>query len=280
MIKMIFDFDQYVEAEKLSSMDYWHPLTKDLPIPQPRTEVVKTMGTDKWIKFLQDPTTFDTTFKEILFTAAKIGYPLFMRTDQSSAKHSYVDTCKVESRERLSRNLYMLIEENIMCDINVQTLYFRKFIELNSTFKAFNKMPIAPERRYFVKDGEVLCRHPYWPEDAIRNPDREDWKGRLRGVNFQEGCEIYTLKGYATLISETVPGCWSVDFAQAKNGVWHFIDMADARRSWHPEDCKNFKKLSLEDPAPAKPCNVKPILKIDETDVISPSSHNKGDDTQ
>jgi len=258
---MKFDFDQYIEASKLSSMDHWFPLTKDLPIPQPRTEAVLTMGTDMWCEFLEDPSTFDRPFKEVLPVADKIGYPLFIRTDLASAKHSYVDTCKVESRDRLGQNIYRLIEENILCDLNVQTLYFREFIKLNSVFRAFNKMPIAPERRYFIKDGEVLCHHSYWPKDAIQNPDHEDWESRLRGINFEDTCEVVLLKRYATIISLAVPGCWSVDFAQVRNGAWYFIDMADARISWHPEDCKNYKKLSLENPNPPAKSNAKHIRK-------------------
>lgn len=272
---MKFNLEQFVEAEKLSSMDHWFPLTKDLPIPQPRTEAVLTMSTDKWHKFLQNPNVLNDKFKMLHSCADKLGYPLFIRTDQASAKHSYVDTCKVENKDILGQNIYRLIEENFMCDINVQTLYFREFIELNSVFHAFNKMPIAPERRYFVKDGEVLCHHHYWPEDAIERPDHEDWKNRLRAINLEETCEVTLLERYATIISMAVPGCWSVDFAQAKNGVWNFIDMADARRSWHPKDCKNYKKLSIEDPDPPKPCNIKLIEEDDTVDEIT-----EGDEQQ
>ena len=266
---MKFDINQFIEASKLSSMDHWFPLTKDLPIPQPRTEAVLTMGTDRWHNFLTTPRTFDNIFREILPTADELEYPLFIRTDQTSAKHSYVDTCMVKSRDQLGQNVYRLIEENIMCDLNVQTLYFRSFIELESVFTAFNKMPIAPERRYFVKDGEVLCHHPYWPEAAIKDPDHEDWESRLRSINFEETCEVILLERYATIISMAVPGCWSVDFAKAKNGVWYFIDMADARLSWHPEDCENYKKLSIENPSPPAKCNIELIRKDGNEDEIT-----------
>lgn len=259
---MKFDFDQFIKASKLSSMDHWFPLTKDLPIPQPQTIVALRKGTDSWLKFLDSPELFDGQVVHLRNKAKELGYPLFIRTDQSSAKHSYIDTCKVESEDRLMRNIYCLIEENELCDLNIQTLYFREFIELDSLFTAFNKMPIAPERRYFVRDGEVLCFHPYWIEDAIRNPSIKDWEGPLRGVNVQEACEILLLKKHATTISKAVPGCWSVDFAKAKNGIWYFIDMADARLSWHPKDCKNYKKLSIEDPNPPRPCNIE-LIRID-----------------
>ena len=266
---MKFDINQFIEASKLSSMDHWFPLTKDLPIPQPRTEVALKRGTDSWVKFIETPELFDGQVEHLRNKAKELGYPLFIRTDQSSAKHSYINTCKVESEDRLMRNIYCLIEENIMCDLNIQTLYFRSFIELDSVFTAFNKMPIAPERRYFVKDGEVLCHHPYWPEAAIKDPDHEDWESRLRAVNFEETCEVILLKRYATIISMAVPGCWSVDFAKAKNGVWYFIDMADAKLSWHPKDCKNYKKLSIEDPGQPANCNIELINDDGNEDEIT-----------
>jgi len=466
---MKFDIQQFIEASKLSSMDHWFPLTKDLPIPQPRTEVALRKGTDSWMSFIDEPELFDGQIKHLKDKASEIGYPLFMRTDQASAKHSYIDTCKVESEDRLLRNIYNLIEENIMCDLNIQTLYFRDFIELDSVFTAFNKMPIAPERRYFVKDGEVLCHHPYWesgkqwvasviqapalikdfltqlnnigwdtfpvessevtppihrlsgwPLDILsgsnvflqlykkfgltaldrkegqQNPryigclrgryipikkrltilssgfynDRgstiksqmkeidsisldlldldscskaditlspsvnrillsvdsettvsikdsseigyEVWvffhvlshmhtmgdntlktcdekvvctilsKGPIDGhtnepnymslldkVNTESSEEVTLLKIYASMISRAVPGCWSVDFAQAKNGVWYFIDMADARLSWHPEDCKNYKELSIENPDPPRPCTIELINDDSNEDEIT-----------
>ena len=266
---MKFDIHQFIEASKLSSMDHWFPLTKDLPIPQPRTEVAINMCPEDWIMFIDDPNVLSMVSDELLTVANKIGYPLFMRTDQSSGKHEYINTCKVVSEERLFPNLYRLIEENLLCDLSVQTLYFRSFIELESVFTAFNKMPIAPERRYFVKDGEVLCHHPYWPEAAIKDPNHEDWKSRLRGINFEDIEEVILLKIYASMISRAVPGCWSVDFAKAKNGVWQFIDMADARLSWHPEDCKNYKKLSIEDPNQPAKCNVQLIRKDGTEDEIT-----------
>ena len=266
---MKFDINQFIEASKLSSMDHWYPLTKDLPIPQPRTEVALRTGTVSWLEFIETPELFDGQVEHLRNKAKELGYPLFIRTDQSSAKHSYIDTCKVESEDRLMRNIYCLIEENELCDLNIQTLYFRKFIELDSGFTAFNKMPIAPERRYFVRDSKVLCHHPYWPEEAIKNPSREIWIPKLNALNFEYKDEVVLLTMYATIISKAVPGCWSVDFAKARDGTWYFIDMADARLSWHPEDCKNYKKLSIENPDPPKPCGITIINNENEEDEIT-----------
>jgi len=253
---MKFDFDGYIESMKQSSMDYWFPLTKNLRVPQPVTEAVLTVGTNSWLEFIEAPASFRDQVKKLVTTALTFGYPLFIRTDQASAKHRYIGTCMVECEDRLLQNIFNLIEENLLCDLNVQTLYFREFIKLDSLFTAFNKLPIAPERRYFVTDGEVVCHHPYWPEAAIRTPSDPDWKRQLKVLNHEDPCEIERLTEHAEVIGSKFSGSWSVDFAKGKDGIWYFIDMADARTSWHPKDCENYKKLSFETPERLAPVNV------------------------
>ena len=111
---MKFDIEQFIEASKLSSMDHWFPLTKDLPIPQPRTEAVLTMGTDMWNKFVQDPNTLNKKIYDLLSYADKMGFPIFIRTDQASAKHSYVDTCMVKDRNHLGHPTLSSLGKTVM----------------------------------------------------------------------------------------------------------------------------------------------------------------------
>lgn len=262
---MKFDFDGYIESMKLSSMDHWFPLTKDLKVPQPITEAVLTVGTNSWLEFIETPACFGDQVKKLITMAKTIGYPLFIRTDQASAKHRYGTTCMVDCVDRLLPNIFNLVEENLLCDLNVQTLYFREFIELDSLFTAFDRLPIAPERRYFITDGEVVCHHPYWPEAAIRTPSDNDWKRQLKVLNHEDPCEIERLTEYAEIIGSKFSGSWSVDFAKGKDGIWYFIDMADARSSWHPEDCINYKKLSFETTERPAPVNVELVWIKDES---------------
>lgn len=103
-------------------------------------------------------------------------------------------------------------------------------------FTAFRGLPIGMERRYFVKDGQVLCHHPYWPEDAIRNPSVDNWQDILKDLNTEGEEEIKLLTSYAEKISRAIEGYWSVDFCKDKsNSWWWLIDMAEAKESWHPQ---------------------------------------------
>ena len=117
---------------------------------------------------------------------------------------------------------------------------------MDTGFNAFYVgMPVNPERRYFVKDGKVICHHPYWIEDAIHGSKEElpeNWKEILREMNIEEQGEIDLLTSYAEKIGKVMTGYWSIDFCRTKEGKWLMIDMAMGEESWHQEGCPN--KLS------------------------------------
>lgn len=215
-------------------MEYWYPLIKNLPIPQPKTEIALHKKYDEWWSCL-DGVPLSKSDASILEAAGdKIGYPLFLRTDLCSGKHDYLSTCYVPNQYMLGTHIFNLIEDNCCKDLDFTSFVFRELLELDWQFKAFNGLPIAPERRYFIKGGYVTEHFPYWPEDAIRNPDRLEWEDILHSMNTEPSSEIKLLTNYAEMVSRAVPGCWSVDFAKGRNGVWYLIDMAEGSKSWHP----------------------------------------------
>lgn len=222
-----------------NSMLYWYPRIKDLDIPQPRTVISEDKGWHFWAEFLDNPQILsDGDAKKIFMLADSIEYPLFMRTDLASAKHNFNQTCFVCAQNELKYQIPNLIDENFMHDLLFTSLVFREYIELDTKFTAFwGELPIARERRYFIKDGEILCHHPYWIEDAIRNPSIKNWKRVLTKINNETKVEIALLSDYAKQVAEVFDGYWSVDFAHAKDGRWLLIDMALGLSSWHPE-CK------------------------------------------
>ena len=223
-----------------NSLMYWFPLIEDLDIPMPETtfmsinrdEMLRVLdGRGKWPRF------FEGDVKEL---AHAMGYPLFLRTDQASGKHGWETTCYVENEDELLSHIHGVLdynETNIFMGMDpYEALVFREFIPLASLFTAFQGLPIAKERRYFAKDGEVLCHHPYWIEDAVERggPKREDWRSVLAEMNM-EGMEIPILTLYSKEVSEVLEGYWSVDYAMSKRGRWYLIDCALGDRSWHPE---------------------------------------------
>lgn len=209
-------------AEK-NSLCYWFPKIKDLGIPQPKTIVVKTpAGREDFEK-----------------AGGEIGYPLFMRTDHASAKHNWDDTCYVQSEKDLHDHIFTLINETFM--LPTSAIVFREFIELNYKFKAFDGLPIAKERRYFVKDKAILCHHHYWIKEAIRfwsTDEPANWLEQLEGLNREDEDEVKLLSKYSEMVGKALEGYWSVDFAQGKDGTWYLIDCALGNDSFHHLACE------------------------------------------
>lgn len=226
-----------------TSMLYWYPPTKKLDIPQPKTEIALQKDVKDWFKILD--TELDDEDKASLERKADyIGYPLFLRTDHSSAKHDFQDTCFIAGKSTLYRNLHNLFEVNYCHDLYPEAVILREYITLDWSFKAFACMPVAPERRYFISDGKVICHHPYWVEDAIQFYCENyvppyDWKDKLQNMNTESKIETTLLKGYAEKIASVLDGEFSVDFAKGRNKQWYFIDAASAIQSWHPDETED-----------------------------------------
>jgi hypothetical protein len=175
-------------------------------------------------------------------TARKIGYPLFMRNDLTSGKHNYLNNCYVPDEASIIQHVFNIVEDAACKDQAMTSIVLREYLRLDSKFKAFGGLPVAPERRYFIRQGKITCHHPYWIQDAIEfwaKYDRPDnWESLLSEMNTETEPEIALLSGYAEKIVAVLEGDWSLDFAKGKNGLWYFIDAAEYNLSWHP-DCPN-----------------------------------------
>ncbi len=238
------DLGKRFKLENESSMMNWYPKIKGI-LRTPKTVIVPFTEEElsEIRRTLDGKMLSDKLIEKIYSGADEIGFPLFMRSDQASGKHEWKDTCFVPTRADLIGHLVQLVEWHECADlfgIRWKALVFRELLELDSTFTAFNGMPVARERRCFVMDGDVICSHPYWPEESIV-PDRHaplpgDWKDRLARLNEEKPDEVEILHE-ASLFGEVVHGYWSVDFACDVNGVWWMIDAARGEISWHPGDC-------------------------------------------
>lgn len=228
-----------------SNLTFWWPRAAHVDVPKPRTVIVPDCGAVLRRVVMDDRPLPPALRAQLEAAAASLGYPVFMRTDAAAAKHSWRDTCFVQRREDLLFNLFRLVEENIMADLfglPFTAIVFREVLPLDAGFVAFHgRLPIAPERRYFVRDGRVEAHYPYWPEAAIRPcqetpPDRRE---RLRAMNQETPGEVALLTTYAERIGTALPGYWSVDFARAKDGTWYWIDAARGELSWRPDGRHN-----------------------------------------
>lgn len=233
------------ELEKESSLLYWYPKVKNT-LRTPKTEVLVFSKKEKRAMYdvLDGEPIPDEIIRKIHARADKIGYPLFLRSDQGSGKHEWRETCYVPDREVLIKHVMQLIAWHECAGImglQWNALVFREFIRFESAFTSFWGMPVSRERRVFVRDGVVECIHPYWPEDSIcedrENPLPPDWKEQLTRLNDMSGEETGQLSYMGKIFGELVPGYWSVDFAYGLDNKWWLIDAARGEISWHPPDC-------------------------------------------
>ncbi len=221
-----------------NAIEYWYPRIKDI-VPTPRTVIVPAER--KWDKtgnYIYVPKKY---VKEIVKQAKNFTFPIFLRASDSSIKHDWKDTCFVERKEDLEKHIQMIANECEMLDVfggaPVSSFAIREYIEMDSGFIAFwGKLPINPERRYFIYNHKLICHHPYWFKEAIRRPSKATWEKRLSIMNRETDEEKTLLSKYTCIIAEQFEGYWSIDFCRAKTGKWYCIDMATGNRSWHP-DC-------------------------------------------
>ncbi len=259
------------ELSMRTSMLTWWPPTKDLGIPVPDTEIIEVEPVEAegllygCATHEPDAGCWDDApgakkadcvpllnpYREAIEQAGeRLGYPLFVRTDLTSGKHSWRDTCFVPDPLTVMRHVWAVVESHALIsfpprpgqDMRVQGIVLREFLTLDAPFKTFNGMPVARERRYFVDAGEVACYHPYWQDPTNiasgfpygeEEPDR--WREQLAALNVEPAAEVELLSAYARKVAQALPGAWSVDFALSEDGKWYLIDMAVAEDSWHPD---------------------------------------------
>jgi len=242
-----------------TSMRYWYPRIKDMSIPQPRTELIPNTDDDDITALLSD-TEADTMSEMELRshiniplverTCENLGYPVFLRSDYTSHKHDWKRSCFVTCKEDIIPHIQNILEfsvlANIFGGIPFTAIAVREYIPMAQIFTAFGRgMPVNPEWRFFIDNGQILCSHWYWTEPAIQFPSIRTWKSlmfKARNKSIEDGgnrkCETH-----AWAISNILPGKWSVDFCLGANGIWYLIDMAESFKSWHPEDCHNHKLI-------------------------------------
>lgn len=247
-----------IDLEDESSLLNWYPKIQG-KIPTPSTFILNlSIEEISSLYGLLDGRTLPKTLeKKIEGMADKMSEPFFLRSDQASGKHEWKNTCFVQDRTKIIRHITRLVEWHAMADmmgVRFNALVFREYLPLQSKFTAFNDMPVAPEWRYFVRDGQPICRHFYWPDDAIVNPSIKNWEPVLHNMQWCKPEEDKIIAGYATLFAKNNPGFWSVDFALTRDSGWVMIDAARGELSWHPAECDHnpdHDKLMAEKDRPA-----------------------------
>lgn len=225
-------------------LSYWFPYLEVARLPVPQTVIVKT---DVDFTPLLDGKScdgFGDFIGELDQAIHRIGLPCFIRTGETAHKHDWNRSCYLDTGYRLGAHVFNLIEFSACADflgLPTNVWAVRELLPTTPLLTAFHgEMPICREFRVFVAGGEVVCHHPYWPEDSLTRgladwPD--DWNqvyDRLCRLTPGEALEIRRL---ARSAGEAVPGDWSVDILETERG-WYIIDMALAGQSFHWSGCE------------------------------------------
>lgn len=233
--------------EDRNCMTFWFPkiLAAGLPVPKtvfaamPEAAQIDVWGMidhkpdqkpEAWLAFVEDAKR----------TADEIGYPLFLRTGHTSGKHEWNRTCYVPARDVLREHIFSIIYFSECCgmfgELPWRTWAFREYLPINpiATAPHYEGMPICREFRFFAEDGKVLCRHPYWPREALERGACEITEAQI--------ADMWALPDPAPLIeiaeaaSKVCGGAWSVDLLETERG-WFLTDMAMAQSSYHWPEC-------------------------------------------
>lgn len=227
----------------------WLPKIEEANLPSPKTLIVNYNHHSILNIFDNLPCKeFDDLIVSVGQKCDEIGYPCFIRTDLSSAKHSGPGAYKINEPKEIGHVLYATIEDNEMKfwleKEQPMAILVRDWLDLESPFTAFSGHAIAREWRFFADSEKVICFHPYWPEDSLQfynHSEPDNWKEKLAELH-KEPDDLQELKSMA-VIGAVFYGCGtaSVDFAKDTKGKWWLTDMAVAEDSYHWNTCEKNK---------------------------------------
>lgn len=232
-------------------LSYWFPKLEAAGVPVPRTILVR--APENWNDLIgacegRPPAFFDCLVVGITGACEVVGYPAFLRTGQGSGKHNWKNCCHVPDRDAVASRIVRLVEWSEMVSffsLPYDLWVVREMLPVEPivTLPRYGDMPLVRELRAFVRDGEVLCVHPYWPEESIREG--------LAAGDGAEAAMYYRLAAEGLLETTRRPelplrvaeafrgdGAWSVDLLWTKKG-WYVTDMAVAGDSFHFPGCRH-----------------------------------------
>jgi hypothetical protein len=235
-----------LSASERNDLKYWYPIAQAV-VPTPQTTIVTTEIDLEELLDGRPVAGLVEFLGELKAAAQAMGLPCFLRTGQTSAKHSWRDSCFVADAECIVTHVRALVEYSALADLmglDVSTWAVRELLPTRPVMVAFwGEMPIVRELRLFVRDGEIVHEQPYWPLGALRGHVRDEAElaAKIGGLQNFTAAEMESLKAQTRELNRAIPGYWSVDWLDTDRG-WYMIDMALGEMSymWSPgEDFEN-----------------------------------------
>jgi hypothetical protein len=233
-----------------TSLTYWFPLIEKAGLPVPKTEIL-TMPLESqayiWMAFdcrgKGEAAPVEPFYDDLKAAARRMGLPCFLRTAQTSAKHSWKRTCFLESIEKIRQHVFEIAEFSVCADmmgLDWSTWVVRELLPTIPYGRCpnYEDFPVCKEFRYFVKEGKVICSHPYWPLESLEDGGWEP--DAPMDVAYADLCSSSGSENELVALAEkagaAVGGSWSIDILETEKG-WYVTDMAEAYKSFHWEDC-------------------------------------------
>jgi len=230
-----------------NALSYWFPLIEAAGLPVPRTIIVDMPDEAMeamWGWFDGKDAGDSKPFFSALATAADmLGYPCFLRTDHTSAKHCWERSCYLASADVIPQHVSEIVLYSETAGI-IGLLWdrwaVREFLPTRplGICPRFGNMPVCREFRFFVEDDNILCWHAYWPMSALEQGGLND-PALFMAIHADELCRCddeTELRDLASKAGQAVGGAWSVDILETGRG-WFITDMAEADKSFHWEGC-------------------------------------------
>jgi len=237
------------ESLDKTALSWWFPKIEAAGLPVPRTKIISMPSLARdyvWTAFdgkeggADQRAAFEAFCGEIAEAGAEFGFPCFLRTDLTSAKHGWERTCYLPTPEDIPAHVFAIAEFSECADIfglDWSTWAVREMLPTIplGTCPGYGNMPVCREFRVFVDDGVGRCAHPYWPRAALEQggADTSICAEMVRPMVGRSGGIILAL---AMRAGAALGGSWSVDILETSNG-WYVTDLAEAHKSFHWEGC-------------------------------------------
>ena len=221
-------------CNRMNDITFWYPRLFRQGFPMPKTIIIHSNINFEQFACGEKPEGLDEFYEEIKSACLKIGLPAFLRTGYSSNKHDWEKSCYVQDINKIKNHIYNLSKHSALMTIDrfspCDFWAVREMLKTKPYMNAFHgKMPITKERRYFVRNGRIECHHSYWPREAFKDLDEEQFAKLSEFSKEDEG----TLNKMAVYVAGLFSGYWTCDFLQEENGKWYLIDMAIGEESYH-----------------------------------------------
>lgn len=248
-------------GEKRTCLSWWFPKIERAGLPVPKTAILRAtkeeVGDLGRAVLDGDPLGVDggVFISKLEVATEPFEFPLFLRTGQTSGKHSWERTCCVRVREAMIYHVAELIEFSECVDalgLDWRVWVVRELLPTQPVTIAYQGMPVCREFRLFVDGPEIQCCHPYWPLEALRDGrprtleghplDDEAVEDLAHGLWELDDRDCEIVMGLASRAGKACGGAWSVDVLETARG-WYVTDMAAAELSWHWPGCPNAERF-------------------------------------